>query len=452
MAPGPGPKAGLLGRLDGRLATSLLFFVSPLLSAAIPRLTWLFLPLIGVALILPALRHCSGWRALLAPDAYWTPFFLLAFYLFLNTTWAADQPFALGSAAVFLGVSLIVCAASRSVAYLPQTLLHRAALAFAIGAFLGAFYLLFELLTDASIVRMALNAIDLLQRNAKHMVIFRGEVIEVKRSILDRNAAIVMFSLWPVLLVLTNLESRRRQLILGSAFFALAAVTILLSEHDSSKVALIFSPLVFICAWFWPRATVVGLAAAWCLAFMLVLPAVFGAYKAELHMAQWLPSSARHRVIIWDYTAERVPDHLWRGIGAASTPALKPKRETAEKPAGFRFPRSTGEHAHDLFLQTWYELGVIGVILVAYAGAATAIGIYLLPSVAVPFASAAFFVCVAIETFAWSVWQMWLMCAVGLLVIYLQVAAQCHGLLHRTLALRSEHQSKRIQKTTQVRM
>jgi hypothetical protein len=416
--------SGLEGSYKGaQRITSLLFFLSPLVSSAIPRLTWLFLPLVGIALILSALRCGSGLRELLTPSATWTPFALLALYLFLNATWAADQPAAFGTAALFLAASLIVCASIRAVACLPQALLHRAALAFTIGAFIGALFLLFELLTHALIMRTALNSIDLLQRNPKHMVISHGEVTKIKPSVLDQNVAIVIFNLWPGLLVLKKVEGGTRRLTAIGTFFALIAITVLISAHHSSKVALISSPLIFLCAWIWPRVTVSSLAVLWCLAFVLVLPAVFAAYKAELHMAPWLTRSARHRVILWEYTAERVPDHLWRGIGAASTPALKPTPNVAERPEGFIVQPSTGEHAHDLYLQTWYELGVLGVILVAWAGAATAIGIYLLPSGAQPFAAPTFFVCFAIEAFAWGMWQPWLVCAVALMVMYLQVAS-----------------------------
>jgi hypothetical protein len=95
------------------------FFLSPLVTSAIPRLTLFFLPLIGITLILSALRNGSGLRELLTPSASWTPFFLLALYLFFNATWAADQPDALGAASLFLGASLIVCASIRAVTSLP---------------------------------------------------------------------------------------------------------------------------------------------------------------------------------------------------------------------------------------------------------------------------------------------------------------------------------------------
>ncbi|MGB6439564.1 MAG: hypothetical protein WBE89_09610, partial [Methyloceanibacter sp.] len=153
------------------------------------------MPLIGITLILSALSNGSGLRELLTPSASWTPFFLLALYLFFNATWAADQPAALGAASLFLGASLIVCASIRAVTSLPQARLRRAALAFTIGAFFGALFLLFELLTHALITRTALNSIDLLQRNAKHMVISHGEVTKIKPSVLDQNIAIAMFNL-----------------------------------------------------------------------------------------------------------------------------------------------------------------------------------------------------------------------------------------------------------------
>jgi O-antigen ligase len=78
--------------------------------------------------------------------------------------------------------------------------------------------------------------------------------------------------------------------------------------------------------------------------FVLVLPADFLAYKADLHMVRWLPSSYRARIIIWEYTAERVFDRPWLGIGAGSTPALEASRGVAEQPKGFVMSRTTGWH------------------------------------------------------------------------------------------------------------
>jgi O-antigen ligase len=160
------------------------------------------------------------------------------------------------------------------------------------------------------------------------------------------------------------------------------------------------------------------------LAFVLVLPLDFLAYNENLQVAEWLPSSFRARVIIWEYTAERVLDRPWLGIGAASTPALREPKEESEKPQGYVHPLNTGQHAHDLFLQVWYELGALGVILIAFAGAVVILRTSLLPPETQAFAAAHAAVFMSIAAFSWGIWQTWLMFAVGLSAVYLRTATR----------------------------
>jgi O-antigen ligase len=145
-----------------------------------------------------------------------------------------------------------------------------------------------------------------------------------------------------------------------------------------------------------------GLAIAWCIGFVLVIPLDFLAFKADLHHPKWLPTSTRARIIIWEYTAERVLEKPWLGIGADSTPAMivKPKNPS-ERPKGLVIRRTTGQHAHNLFLQSWYELGVLGVILAALAGAA-ALRILLLPA-SQAYGAASFTMVAVIAAFAWGI-------------------------------------------------
>jgi O-antigen ligase len=411
-------------RSHTRRGTLALFFLTPVVISAVPRLTWLFLPLIALALSVPVLRRRGEWRQLFQPNAAFIAVLLVAIYIFLNATWAADQGAAFGAAALLLGLALFTLAASTAIAESDELQLRRAALAFTAGAFFGALFVLFELLTKGLITRAVMNAIPLLQPDsAKHVRFSNGEVTKIKFSVFNRNVAIVMFNLWPGLLVLRTIEDGTRRAVLTGLFLLAVAVPVIISKHDSSQVALIGSTLVFILACAWRRLVIRALAVLWCAAFVLVLPVNFLAYKADLHLAPWLPTSARARVIIWEYTSERVLDHPWLGIGADSTPALKTPRGVAEQPKGYVLPRMTGWHAHSLFLQTWYELGVAGVILMAFAGAAVVLRISLLPFEAQPFAAATFAVFVAIAAFAWGMWQPWLMCAVGLVLLYIRMAA-----------------------------
>ena len=411
----------------GRAIVPVIFFLSPLVASVVPRLTWLFLPLIATALIVPVLRRGGQWRKLIQPNTALVAVLLVVLYVFLNATWAVDRGVAFGKAALFLGVAILTFAAGRATLEWDSLLLRPAALCFTAGAFLGALLVLFELLTNGALTRLALNSIALLYpENAKHMAISKGEVTKISLSEFNQNVAMLMFNLWPGLLTLRMVEGTRAA-IFASLFFLAVAVPVVISEHDSSQVALIGSLVIFSLAWMWRRQVMRALAVLWCLAFVLVLPLSFFAYQADLHMASWLPNSARARVIIWEYTAERVLEHPWLGIGADSTRALRGQRDTAEQPAGFIYKRTTAWHAHDLFLQTWYELGLVGAILAALAGSAVALRMSVLPFESQPFAAATFAVFMAISAFAWGIWQTWLMCAVGLMLLYVGIAARASG-------------------------
>ena len=112
-------------------------------------------------------------------------------------------------------------------------------------------------------------------------------------------------------------------------------------------------------------------------------------------------------------------------MGVDSTPRLSIEQKATlnrEQPEGFVYPRTMGHHAHNIFLQTWHELGAVGALLLAVAGAAVVLLIFCLPIPAQPFAAGAFAAFAIVGAFAWGMWQSWFMCAVALLPLYLRVA------------------------------
>jgi hypothetical protein len=65
------------------------------------------------------------------------------------------------------------------------------------------------------------------------------------------------------------------------------------------------------------------------------------------------------------------------------------------------YPRTQRHHGHDIFLQTWFELGAVGVLLLALAGAIVVMLIPLLPSTAQPFAAGTFAALALVGALAW---------------------------------------------------
>jgi len=402
-----------------------LFFIGPLVTAASPRTSPFFLGVIGLTLIVAALRRGVNWRALLKPNTALFALLAVAFYTCLSAAWAANPEGALSKSSLLAAATLVVFAASAATTTLNAEEARRASHALIAGALCGAGFLLVELLSDGALTRFAMNTISAFRPDrAKHITIASGRVTRINLSEFNQSAATLALLLWPGLLALRSAVDAPRRRLLAVLFFVALTVPIGISEHDSSQVGLVASLLVLALALRWPRATIRGLAVMWCLGFVLVLPLDFLAYDSGVHQAKWLPSSFRARVIIWEYTAERVLERPWIGIGADSTPALKPKNGTSDWPKGFVYKRTTGQHAHNLFLQSWYELGLAGVTLIAIAGAAVALRLLTLPLAAQAYGAASVTLFAVIAAFAWGMWQVWLMCAFALLPLYLGMAAQ----------------------------
>jgi len=237
--------------------------------------------------------------------------------------------------------------------------------------------------------------------------------------------------LWPALLcVHTQLAKRTRLAVAGGLLIA-ASLAILLSNHESSKAGLVASMAIFALATVWPAAMRKALWLVWCLAFVLVIPLATAAYKAELHTSEHLPPSAQARVTLWAYTADQVPKAPILGIGGSSTRKIdqSPENRRFEWRKKFKthgFGWRAGSHAHNAFLQAWYELGAVGVVLFMTAGSAIVLSLGRLPQATQRFALAQVAAFFAIAAFAWGMWQGWLMALTGLAALYVALAVNAY--------------------------
>jgi hypothetical protein len=412
-------------RLSGTLL-QIVLLAGPLVTSAIPLFAPIFFAILSGLLILTALRRGSQWRDLLPGSLAGAACLWLAAYILVNATWSADAATGLRKAVLYTSLVFMGFAATKAVAAWDQGSIRRGGLFFAAGAFIGALFVLFELLTSGFVTSTVMNWVPLLHpKSSEHVQMVQGQVISMDLDQLDHNVGFVMYGLWPGLLVLSGLTGNIR-IAAVSTFLVTIAVVVIASVHLSSEVALLGSSIVAMAMWWWPRYVIRALVAIWCVSFVLVVPASFIAYQSGLHFANWLPGTARERVIIWEYTAEQVLRHPLLGVGIESTPVLSAQQRASgllERPEGFIYPRTLGSHAHDIYLQAWFELGAVGVLLLAGAGAAIVMLVPSLPTSAQPFAAGTFAVFALMAAFAWGMWPAWFMCSVALLPIYLRVAA-----------------------------
>ncbi len=413
-----------------------LFFLAPFVTLMAPKTTVPVLIALFIGCTLLALAHGARLNTLFRVDLGLALFAVATAYLFVNASWSLDPSRALGKAAWFGLVAAMSIGAWRALASWPKPQIGMAAAAFLAGLFAIVVFLLVETLTDRFLTVSLYNLVPVTRpESIKGLVVKNGEIVRIAAFGLNHNVAVMLLALWPAILcIVTKFAGPTRWI--GVAALLLATVTaVLLSEHDSSKAGLILSVLAFAAALAWPIWTQRAVWAGWCLAFVLVVPLTTLAYKAELHHADWLDYSAKARVVLWAYTAEQIPAAPILGIGASSTRKMDLDRQERleaieAKPKGATLDRRAGAHAHNAFLQTWYELGAVGVILFMAAGAAVIGSVGRLPRPTQSYILAHVAAFLTVVAFGWGMWQSWLMALAGLASLYAALAANFYRARH----------------------
>ncbi|MBI1650874.1 O-antigen ligase family protein [Hyphomicrobium sulfonivorans] len=351
---------------------------------------------------------------------------VLVGYIFLGMMWA-DVPAVPLEKGVLVGGT--VAALWMMTALIRQetrpNIIHMAEGVF-FGLLIGALFLLVEQLTGRIIKVTALNMLGFQPGDLTpvHYYVWKDGILDsIMADDMTRNMTGVGVYLWPPVAAIMAVWRRPNNVVFALVLFAVAAVTLLLSNHASSQIALVAGIGVFALASKsvrWARRCVMT---GWLIACFAVIPLAFAAYKANLQQVDALGSSIQSRLIIWKFTAEKTLENPWLGVGANMTRILGPELEKNAVTVGNdRWPHSLSLHAHNLYLQTWFELGAVGAVLLAAIGLAILGAIANLDLRAQRYALAAFSSSAAVVASSYGMWQVWL---IGTLAI--AALAMCIG-------------------------
>jgi hypothetical protein len=350
---------------------------------------------------------------------------MLAFgaYLAVNWLWSADRSEALGKVVFYFTALGLSHATVVGLSHTAPALRRRIGL-WMIGAFfLGLLYLAVEIIFDQPIRRGLFSAIPILRLDPKHIRVVDGQVVAIHSYTLNRSMAVLVLSFWPVVLLMRGLLPRRVFPPAAAAAAALAVIAVFGSEHETSKLAVIFSGVafagMFVAAFIMRRAIIAG----WVAASLLVVPIAALAYSGELHKSTLIPETGRNRIILWGYTAQLIRHAPLFGTGIASTKLLDQEAgPSAQRPADYTYALRTGRHSHNIFMQTWYELGAIGAVFMLAIGLTVLALLARLSSAIGPYAQASFVSAVTIGCFSWGMWQTWFMAAYAVWALLLVFA------------------------------
>ncbi|MEQ1576738.1 MAG: O-antigen ligase family protein [Hyphomicrobium sp.] len=349
-------------------------------------------------------------------------------YALLSSLWAASSLQGLAEGAMAAGITLTTFVLLRLTGQEHRQSLIRLGWAISIGLAVGLTYFLAEELSGQAIKIWLYNTLrisdDFMEPDQYHRWV-HGKLAWISSSTMSRNVAPITPLLWPALMTMLGSLPGHRGRLAAATIFALSVLVIFLSPHETSKVAIVAASAILVLASWrtnWAYRLVTG---AWIFACMCIIPAALLAHNLELQNAPWLQRSAQHRIAIWNFTAKQVIKAPIFGSGIYTTYVRGPEISAAEeaKP-GDRFKAGMSRHAHNVFLQTWFEFGLVGACLLLAVGLSMIAAMRNLSQRLQPFALAAFTSSMALMSSSYGMWQDWFLALFALTAVLFAIGAR----------------------------
>jgi hypothetical protein len=343
---------------------------------------------------------------------------LLAFILYaaLSGLWAPDS---LAAVSISL-MGALIAVGSLTLMELLRTERFEDALHIGeglwIGLLVGVLYATIEIASGQAIKIWAYNFLQLgpdVLEPARYFTWENGRVVAVHTDDLARNAVPTPLLLWPALMAAALLPARTWRPVVSVLLLLLGTVAVLLATSETAKLALLAGIVAFAMARYSARLARHALSGAWIAACLGVVPAVLLIRRLDLQNADWLQLSAQLRVTLWNEIALLVPRAPILGVGADMTYVIRPSMQEiplAAPPSFVGFPIT---HPHNVYLQIWYELGLVGAVLLTVFGIMVLREIARLGAAQRPYAFALFAAAAIQIGFSYSMWQVWFMCLIG---------------------------------------
>ena len=221
-------------------------------------------------------------------------------------------------------------------------------------------------------------------------------------KVVSRPGTTFALAVWPAAIILYRRGRTRAAWLLPVGYLVLTVAL----HHRASTIAMAVGLLVYAAAAWAPLLTRRTLAGLLVVLFVGGVPIAEGLSRAGLEDAAWLPSSARHRIEIWQFTADRVLERPLTGFGldAAGSIGNAGRVSRFQEPGASIIPL----HPHSLFLQVTVELGLPGMVLaLGVALGLLAAAVRVAPGALQRFALAGFAANWVISALSYGAWQAW---------------------------------------------
>ena len=349
-------------------------------------------------------------QVLKSPGTSWILFGLFICWCFVTILWSKAPLQALSKVLFLASIAVAAYTISAWLTSISSSMSKYLKLGLLIGFTMGTIFLTIETVFDQVITLTILNEFKFARPDGlKHKIIVNNEINRMALDTLNRNIATLNMLLWPAILTATSQLIPKWNWVIASMLVSLVILATFHSVHETSMLAMLAGAVFFSLAYFAPRAARIIMMVVWVSSVVLVIPMSLKAYEANFHKAEWMPESAQARIVLWYNTARRYLDTPILGVGVRTTQFIDDARnKKANKPKRHHYNNiGTARHSHNIYMQTWYELGAVGSLLLLLAGLAVLTKINQMSTQIVPYVMATFGVAVTIAGFTWGMWQVW---------------------------------------------
>ncbi|MEM1305921.1 MAG: O-antigen ligase family protein [Pseudomonadota bacterium] len=270
---------------------------------------------------------------------------------------------------------------------------------------LGFTYIAIEHATGGAIKAAVTNTTGLIDANVAYNREVDGVVTGAHGVFLNRHTTAAVLLL-PAALAAARVWRPGAQ-VMPTALLIAAAVVALASYSESALMALSLGVLMMCVARLSASTARRLWLAAW-LATIALVPFVAAQLPGrEALPANW-PRTVTERIAIWRATSVRIPDAPLLGHGVEAARSLNQPQGRAGPSIGL------GRHAHNGYLQVWFDLGAVGALLLAGLGAAGIGAAARMPPARQVFVLGSLATMAGVFATAYGLWQLWLLAVYGL--------------------------------------
>lgn len=294
----------------------------------------------------------------------------------------------------------------------------------ALGLFMGcllmAGFLFFEYMTRMSLLR----GLQRLTEKAK-LPFIRVEAGTWEAPFypyMSRNLVVLIMLSWAAVAFAWATCGRNIRRIVVPAFLLLVLASAMLSPSATAKVGFIAGAAAFVAVSYAPRATGLVIAGLWTITSLGCIPIAHLIHALRLYEIDWINASLRHRMMIWSVSADWFWQHPILGLGIGGARKVNLNHDLSLTAKGIE-GEPLNWHAHNIFVQAWFETGIIGGVLLCLLGLLVLRAIFRLPPDACRYAVATFVSIFIIGLTGFSLWASWYLAGYGLATLCILLTA-----------------------------